>query len=78
MPFGLSGQIPRLKSNSKWKRVSSVKRGDFCNRNGHSSIYIGNGKVAQAGYGGQKLGGRVFGHVDKGKCGGMRIYRVTK
>ncbi len=78
IPFGLNGQIPHLKKSSKWKKVSSPKRGDFCNRNGHSSIYIGNGKVAQAHYNSQSVGGKAFGRIEKGKCGGMRIYRVTQ
>ena len=78
MEFGLYKQTPHLKSSKKWRQVSKPRRGDFCNSNGHSSIYIGKGRVAQAGYGNKSIGGRVWGHVDNGSCGGMRIYRATK
>ena len=72
----LGAQTPHLENSKKWKRHSKPKRGDFCNRNGHSSIYLGKGKVAQAHYSSQSVGGKSFGHIEKDNCSGMRIYRA--
>ena len=71
MPFGLSAQIKHLKSSSKWKKVSSAKRGDVCIKSSHVMIYLGNGKVAQAGL------NRIFGVVQKRTCSGFNVYRVV-
>ena len=71
MPFGLSAQIKHLKSSSKWKKVSSAKRGDVCIKSSHVMIYLGNGKVAQAGL------NRIFGVVQKRTCSGFNVYRAV-
>lgn len=76
--LSLSAQVPHLRNSKKWKKVSKPKRGDFCNRSGHSSIYLGKNKVAQAHYRNTSIGGLSFGHIESGSCSGMDIFRVTK
>ncbi|MGM9878502.1 MAG: hypothetical protein ACI31R_00505, partial [Bacilli bacterium] len=79
MPFGVGSQRKRLASSKKWKKVSTAKRGDFCSAPYHSKIYLGNGLIAEAHYGGQSIGGREFGHIEKGSCKGkdFTIYRAV-
>ena len=84
--FGLRSQTPHLASSKLWKRVSNPKRGDFCNKDNHSSIYLGNNRVAEAGYRAEK--GGEFGYIERGNCKtmdahgsphtNMRIYRATQ
>ena len=71
-PRGLSEQSPYLSRSSKWERVSSAKRGDVCINGGHVKIYLGNGKVAEAGYNTKR-----FGIVKSGGCSSRyRVYRA--
>lgn len=76
-PFTLgeskSSQLGHMKSSSKWKRVSKAKRGDVCYRSGHVRIYLGHGKVAEAGYKTKR-----FGAIQHHGCGGYKIYRAVK
>ena len=77
-PFSLgsskSQQLGHMNSSSKWKRVSKAKRGDVCYRSGHIKIYLGNGRVAEAGY----LSKR-FGAIHKDGCSSRyKIFRATK
>ncbi len=73
--YSLAKQNPTFKSSSKWKKVSSAKRGDICTSNGHGHIYIylGDNKIAEASY------GDWFGRINKGNCdGNYTVWRATK
>ncbi len=62
-------QNNRLSNTKKWSKVSAsnAKRGAVCiKKNGHHIlIYLGNGKVAHAGYGGLKQNNGKFGRIEK-------------
>lgn len=68
-----------FKNKDKYERISynNIQRGDICDKcaGGHVMIYVGNGKVAHAGY-----SSRWFGHIGKetncSKCGA--IYRIKE
>ena len=77
-----SSQNKRLANTDKWKKVSgsNAKRGAVCIKKSgtHILIYLGNGKVAHAGYGGIRTNSGSFGRVQKTSISGYNCWNPTK
>ena len=75
-------QNKRLANTKNWTKVSTknVKRGGFCVciKCAHNMIYLGNGKVTQAGYGGIKQNNGSFGRVEKMSLKGYNCYNPAR
>lgn len=89
-PRGLDEVKKHVKGNDKWeltgvKSESKMKKGDIIYQEykgggGHISVYLGNGKIANAHY-----NGKTFGRIQKfsslqpaSKCSVYNVYRTTK